>query len=551
MMGTRPPTVLLVHNSYQHAGGEDAASRKEKRLLESAGHRVVVYERHNNEITTYSSLEKITLPVRAAWSAGSARAIRAILRRDRPDVVHFHNTFPLISPAAYYAAKAEGLPVVQTLHNYRLLCANALFLRDGHACEMCVSHTLGWPGVWHACYRSSRAASGVVVGMVTAHKLMGSWNRKVDVYIALTEFAKAKFAQNMLSEDRIVVKPNFVDPDPGFGEHTGRYALFVGRLSPEKGVHVLLEAWRRMAGCVPLRIVGNGPLESEVARRAAETPGIDCLGYLPSTEVSTLMRGASLLVVPSVWYEGFPLVIVEALATGLPVIVSGHGAMAEIVDAGRTGLHYRPGDPDDLVAKVEWAWTHPREMTEMGREARREFEQKYTAGRWGKSTTWLSPRLGADRICQRTTSISYDPVSEVHSAPTSRQVPAATRGAVVGPYAGGVAGASVSGPARSADGPWPGARIEPVYPGCGRPHRLGRAHSKPLRAGRPGVPAEGSRRNNPPAAGEAAGAAAVWGHEGRRRPGRGPCVGGKRGPGHNRCGRARAVRSDFGHEGGC
>lgn len=377
----RDPSVLIVHNSYVEAGGEDGVVSKESSLLESAGHRVLVYRRHNKELETHTWLRKATLPFRAVWARDASKAIDTMVRDYSPGVVHFHNIFPLISPAAYYAVKAHGLPVVQTLHNYRLLCANALLLREGHACEKCVSRTVGWPGVWHACYRSSRAASGAVVGMVTAHKLMGSWNRKVDVYIALTEFAKAKFVQNGLSEDRIMIKPNFVDPDPGMGDHTGRYALFVGRLSPEKGVHVLLEAWRRMAGRVPLRIVGNGPLESEVARRAAETHGIDCLGFQPSTEVSRLMREASLLVVPSVLYEGFPLVIVEALATGLPAIVSGHGAMAEIVDDGRTGLHFRPGDPDDLVAKVEWAWTHPREMAEMGRQARQEYERKYTADR--------------------------------------------------------------------------------------------------------------------------------------------------------------------------
>jgi len=381
MMGTRPPTVLLVHNSYQHAGGEDAATRKEKRVLESAGHRVVVYERHNNEIATYSGLEKITFPARAAWSAGSARAIRAILRRHRPDVVHFHNTFPLISPAAYYAVKAEGLPVVQTLHNYRLLCANALLFRDGRPCEECATRVVGWPGIRHACYRNSYGASGTAVATVAVHRVLGTWNRMVDTYVALTNFAREKLLQGGLPGDKVVVKPNFVFPDPSLGEHAGRYAIFAGRLSPEKGIATLLNGWRLLGGRVPLKIAGDGPLLPEVERVAREVPNIDLLGWRSEGEVTALMQQAAMLVLPSLVYEAFPLAVVEAFATGLPAIVSGHGAMAEIVDAGRAGLHHRPGDPDDLAAKIEWAWTHPREMAEMGREARREFEQKYTAER--------------------------------------------------------------------------------------------------------------------------------------------------------------------------
>ena len=373
--------LLIVHNHYRGFGGEDAVVAREMGLLSEAGHEVFSYEKHNSEIDNYGWLRKGTLLGRAVWSRQCRRELGSILREYRPALVHFHNTFPLISPAAYDVAKRQQLPVVQTLHNYRLLCANALLLRDGHACEKCVSHTVGWPGVWHACYRSSRAASGVVVGMVAAHKLMGSWNRKVDVYVALTEFAKGKFVQGGLPEHKIIVKPNFGYPDPSVGEHTGRYALFVGRLSPEKGIRVLLAAWRQMAGLVPLKIVGNGPLAQDVADAARGIPAIDWLGSQPESVVLGLMREASFLIVPSISYETFSLVIAEGFATGLPAIVSNHGALTELVDHGRTGLYHRPGDPANLASKVEWAWTHPREMAEMGCSARREYELKYTAER--------------------------------------------------------------------------------------------------------------------------------------------------------------------------
>src|SRR5215212_7679796 len=249
--------VVLVHGYYRQAGGEDQVFAAESELLEAQGHQVLRYTVHNERIERMSPL---SLAGATVWHRSSYRDLRALVRREQPDLVHFHNTFPLISPAGYYAAKAEGRPVVQSLHNYRLLCPNALFFRDGHACEDCRGKLVPWPGVLHACYRRSRPASGAVAAMLTTHRALRTWTEQVDVYIATTEFAREKFVQGGLPAEQLLVKPNFLHPAPSPGQVRGDFALFVGRLSPEKGVGTLLETWKRSRVRVPLKIVGDGPL---------------------------------------------------------------------------------------------------------------------------------------------------------------------------------------------------------------------------------------------------------------------------------------------------
>ncbi|PTQ51397.1 MAG: Glycosyltransferase [Brockia lithotrophica] len=292
-------------------------------------------------------------------------------------MVHVHNTFPLASPAVFHALKAEGVPLVMTLHNYRLFCVNALFFRKGQVCEACLGR-LPWRGVIHGCYRESRLASSVVAGMLTVHRAIGTWNL-VDRFIALTEFARKKFIEGGIPPEKIVVKPNFVYPDPGPGEGRGGYALFVGRLSPEKGIQTLLKAWELLGGRIPLKIVGDGPLAEEVSKASQKIRGVEWLGRMPPEEVYALMGEAMFLVFPSEGYENFPRVFAEVFAKGTPVIASDIGAAGEIISHGRTGLHFRPGDPEDLAAKVEWLLGRPRELERMRREARAEYEAKYTA----------------------------------------------------------------------------------------------------------------------------------------------------------------------------
>jgi glycosyltransferase involved in cell wall biosynthesis len=369
--------ILLAHNRYQQTGGEDSAFAAEHSLLIQHGHTITEFLDDNRRIPSMNSL---ALAAQTVWSSSSNKQLSVLLKNDRPEVAYFFNTFPLISPSAYYACKEQSVPVVQGLHNYRLLCPSADFFRAGHVCEDCLGRTPPWPGVVHKCYHRSHAHTAVVATMITVHRLLRTWQRTVDCYIAPTEFLRNKYIEGGFPAEKIFVKPNFVPTDPGLREGAGEYAVYAGRLSPEKGIRTLIKSWRRMDN-LPLKILGAGPLEPEI-RSLIHQLGlktIELLGQVSLSHVTSILKSARFLVFPSECYESFGLAIVEAFACGVPVIASRLGAMAELVSDGRTGLLFNPGDPDDLAAKVEWAWNHPKETDEMGNKARREYEDKYTA----------------------------------------------------------------------------------------------------------------------------------------------------------------------------
>jgi glycosyltransferase involved in cell wall biosynthesis len=367
--------ILSVHNRYLIRGGEDESREAEENLLRQMGHQVDVYEEDNK---TLASLTKAQALTRTIWSQSSYRKIREQLNQSQYDIVHIQNFFPIISPSAHYAAQDAGVPVVQTLRNYRLLCPNALFFRDNQVCEDCLGKKIPYPGVLHRCYRESLPASIGVTAMLTTHRLLKTWTRKVNVYIALTNFAREKYIQGGLPPEKIVVKPNFVSPDPGVGLGNGRYALYVGRLSVEKGLDTLLAAWRQLNGKLPLKIVGDGPLSGEVKVAAQSLVDVEWLGIKSMSEVHTLMGNATVLIFPSKWYETFGRVAVEAFAKGTPVIGANIGALQGLIDSGRTGLHFQPGDAEDLASKVAWLVDRPESLKQMRQEARSEFENKYT-----------------------------------------------------------------------------------------------------------------------------------------------------------------------------
>lgn len=368
--------LLYVYNYYQNPGGEDEPFASEAALLESHGHGVMKYSMHNDAI---EGMNPLKLARKIIWNRDAYTDIRRLVRENAIDVVHFHNTFPLISPAAYYAARQEGARVVQTLHNFRLMCPGSFLSRDGHVCEECVGKRAAWPGVVHACYRNSRVQTAAVAAMVSTHSFIGTWTRKIDMYVALTDFARAKFVRAGLPAAKITVKPNFMEPDPEEGSGSGRFALFVGRLSANKGVDVILEAWKSIGSRLPLKIAGDGPLVDRVIEAAATAPGIDYLGRQPRKTILSLMKDAMVLVFPSVWYEGFPMTIVEAYASGLPVIASNLGSMASIVRDKVTGLHFHAGESGDLISKVNWLLDNPSAVPDLRRNARLEFTSKYTA----------------------------------------------------------------------------------------------------------------------------------------------------------------------------
>jgi glycosyltransferase involved in cell wall biosynthesis len=368
--------IISCHNYYQQPGGEDRSFEDEVCMLEAHGHEVVRYTRHNDDL---DGMGKISAARRTIWNKETYSDLSALIRKTRPDLMHCTNTFPLISPAAYYAARAEGVPVVQALRNYRLMCPGALLMRDNRVCESCFGKTIPWPAIRHRCYRGSRAASTVVAAMLGVHNIRGTWTKAVNRFYTLTDFARNKFIEAGLPAERIDVKPNFVDPDPKPGDGKGGYAVFVGRLSPEKGVSTLIEAWSMLESKLPLKIVGDGPMFDELKKQCGTESNIELLGRKSADEMLQIVGDASFLVMPSVWYETFGRVIIESYAVGTPVLVSNMGAMRELVVDGVTGLLFQPGDARDLANKADQMFAKRECLHAMRHAARRIYEEKYTA----------------------------------------------------------------------------------------------------------------------------------------------------------------------------
>lgn len=370
--------ILLVHNRYKFGGGEEVVFEQERQLLKRAGHEVLTYTRTNFEADTYNGVRKLALISNIAWSGDTYKQLTRMLEESRPDLVHVHNTFMMMSSSVFAACHDMNVPVLQTLHNYRMFCPAANFVhRDGRICEECTQAGM-WRGIRYGCYRDSHLATASVALAMTMQRKRKSY---ADMYIALTEFARQKLVWGGLPSDSICVKPNFMHPDPGIRTGNGDRAVFIGRLSSEKGTKTLLSAWKQLKVPVPLSVVGDGPMLSILRKTAEENKltGITFHGRLTREETMEILKQARFLINPSECYENFPMVIAEAFACGVPVICSRLGAMQEIVENKRTGLHFIPGNAKDLAANVLWAWTHPHELLTMGQEARRVYETKYTA----------------------------------------------------------------------------------------------------------------------------------------------------------------------------
>ena len=476
-------TILVAHNRYRVRGGEDSVFEAECRLLEDAGHRVVRYEKTNDSIV-FDRVEspksrvagpkseassptcdpepstcdarsavrklravgaKLALALRTIWNPRTVREVRALIRAEKPDVVHCHNTFPLISPSIYYAAAREGVPVVQTLHNYRLSCLNGYFFREGKVCEKCLGRT-PWCGLRHRCYRDSLGGSLSLFAMIVVHRLLGTWRRKVTRYVALTDFARDKFVAAGLQACKLVVKPNAFAPaqtrsasesrNLGISESRGENpriresenpalrVVYLGRLSPEKGVDVLLRAWALLqkegTGAPTARppdgrfvetslpdqrtesgsngrdapmarptqaprpgpaptcvIIGDGPDRAALEGLAAElgiASSVRFLGALPRSAALAELASASLLVFPSLWFEQFAVTPLEAMALGVPVLVSGVARSGTMIEDDVTGRFFRAGDPAALAAALRELLADPAALRRMGSAARAAFE---------------------------------------------------------------------------------------------------------------------------------------------------------------------------------
>lgn len=371
--------ILVVHNRYLYGGGEDVVYEQERRLLSDRGNSISFLEMDNRNI---EGINKIRLALNTVWSGSNYNKLIRTIKDFQPEIMHCHNTFPLFSPSIYHAAKDAGVPVVQTLHNYRLVCPAATLYRSGSVCELCVGNFIPWQGILYRCYKESRLQSTVVASMLSIHKFLRTWTDKIDAYVALTEHAKRIFTVGGLPENKLFVKPNFLYPEPEPPKRVGpgQYFVFVGRLSPVKGIRFLVNAWLSMPD-IPLKILGQGPFSDDIHQTIMDNGAhhIELLGQVNRNEVFSLLSGAIALVLPSEWYEGFPMTILESIASEVPVIASNLGSMSEIIHDHETGLLFSPKDEMDLRAKVQWAWENPKPMLVMGRKARKSYEESYSA----------------------------------------------------------------------------------------------------------------------------------------------------------------------------
>ena len=356
--------ILILHNRYQVPGGEDVAVAAEQRLLLARGHEVTLIEADNDAIV--GPLAKVRAALATPYNPARRRWITREVRRTGAQIVHVHNAFPRFSPSVLDGAADAGAAVVQTLHNYRAICANGLLLREGVVCEACVGR-IGWPAIRHGCYRGSAAGSAAVVAMQQAARLGKIWDRPARRLIALTEFARDKFVGGGLPAERIVVKPNFIDKvEPAATSNQRAGIVFVGRLSREKGVDTFVDA-ARLLPHVAFTVIGSGPDEGRL--RNAAPGNVTLTGALPNAAARTATARASALVMPSIWYEGFPMTVLEAFAAGTPVIAAHIGSLPEIVAEG-AGLLFTPGDPSSLAAAITQMLSNPAAMTRMGQAGR-------------------------------------------------------------------------------------------------------------------------------------------------------------------------------------
>jgi glycosyltransferase involved in cell wall biosynthesis len=370
------PSILMVHNRYRIRAGEDESQESEARMLVKHGCIVDSYLFDNKLLDERS---RLPLAINAVWSTGAYRGVAAMLGRKHYDIVHVQNFFPLISPSVIYAARAKGVPVVHSLRNYRLVCPSGTLFREGRICEICTRKAVPWPGAVHACYRGNHGASTVAATMLAVHNALGTWRKGVALYVALSEFARAKFVQSGFSSERIAIKPNFVDPDPGVGNGRGNFAVYVGRLSAEKGVHTMLAAWAELGQILPLKVVGDGPLRGAVMAMANSIKGVQFLGARTKDEVLQMMGEAALVIVPSEWYEPFGRVVIEAYSKGTPVVAATSGGLTELVSEGQTGFMFQPGNAEQLAVAIRSALSDPERLLRMRHAARQEFCKKYTA----------------------------------------------------------------------------------------------------------------------------------------------------------------------------
>ena len=346
--------VLLVHNRYQLPGGEDLGFDSEVRMLRENGHEVIEYVRKNNDIKNYSFPQKILFPKEMTWSQRTYEEISKILIDKKPDIAHFHNTFPLISPSAYYACQKFNIPVVQLLNNYRLICPGGFLFRDDKVCEDCISKSL-MESVKNRCYKNSYLLSSSLAMMIKFHRIKNTWFSHVNKYISLSEFSKNKYVEAGFKANQIFVKSNFIEKDPLKRNKYDNHVLFFGRLSREKGPHIFIKAAENLINTkIKFRIIGNGPMDKELNNYVLKKKitNVEFVNHISNSDIFNQIKSAKFVVIPMMWYEFLPRVLIETLACGVPIITSDIGVMANIVRNQINGLHFKVGDHKDLSKKI-------------------------------------------------------------------------------------------------------------------------------------------------------------------------------------------------------
>jgi len=378
------PRVLLTHNYYGSSvpSGENLVVESERKLLQQRGHEVDELFRYSDELRNKGLWGKVTGALSTPWNPFSARVITRKVDVCKPDVVHVHNTFPLISPAIFKSIGSRSARVL-TLHNYRLFCPAAVPMRDGSICTECITRKSALPAIQHGCYRNSRLATLPLALSVALHRGLGTWLHHVDAFIALTDFQRDLMVEAGLPTDLVHVKPNFYPGMPVALPWKERRpsVVFAGRISAEKGVESLVHAWLKWGSSAPeLRIVGDGELKERLIKLVSSVPNVPIrfLGQLPAAEAQQEIARSRLLVLPSEWFEGFPLVVREAFAFGTPVAASDIGSLPGIVCQGENGVVFPPANPQSLLETVRAAWHGEGELERLGAGARQSFEASYT-----------------------------------------------------------------------------------------------------------------------------------------------------------------------------
>lgn len=373
----RPLHIVFAHNRYLYRGGEDESREQEMAILRAQGHVVSEYVVDNRDVPKGSY---VSAGLRSVWNRVEHERMRKHLRAERPDILKVDNYFPLLSPAIFDAARAEGVATVLSVRNYRLVCPAATLYRDGHVCTDCVGHRFATSAIRHGCYRDSSLQSAAVVFSNVWGHLRGTWRNSIDQYVAVSRFVKEQLVEGGFPAEKITVKPNCI-ADTGVGDGSGNYALFVGRLTAEKGVRILLEAWKQIGSRLPLKIIGDGPLEDEIWSALPQLPGVEYLGRRPIAEVCEYLGSATALIFPSEWMEPFGRAIIEAWSKGTPVIAADTPPMRDMVEHGTTGLLYPKGRPEALAAAVRALQADAEKLSSMRAQARERYLRDYSVER--------------------------------------------------------------------------------------------------------------------------------------------------------------------------